>query len=154
MSPPLSPESNHAEELRALGITVAPASDSFLKWLQQRQPDWLFMNAFVLAIPIEWGIVKKDGFELCQLASEQEIIEMSNNSPDCGLLPIGSLMDGSILVLDMLDNETMQVGMITSDHVMSTSGPQIIRQEYQALPFSYGSWLAHIRQNPLDVRYR
>ena len=96
-----------------VGVEALPGSDSFRRWCCQRYPKWGCLSEFLLAIPSgEWVPIKRDGIELCFLANEEVIKEMTVRSQNNELLPIGALADGSFLVIDTLISSRLQVGRV------------------------------------------
>ncbi len=139
--------------LAGLNVPTVRASTRFFQWLTTRYPGWSFAASFCKAIPDEWISVEKGGLSLCYLASERNIMEIADRTPNAHLLPIGALMDGSFLVIDTLATSEMMVGSVNQIKAMAGEVEELWGESFHAFDMSYTAWLTHIDNHPADLRF-
>lgn len=149
----MSDLSDIPEELKLLGVAALPATTSFRAWLASNFSCWKFEEQFCQAMPQTWSHVTHGDYELCYLASEQVIMEIHGRNPVAGLLPVGSLLSGSVLWLDTEADDEMRLVTIDFPRLAVSEEFPLQKDDSHPLPLSYPEWLSHIRKHPTDLRY-
>ena len=132
---------------RELSVTTKIAGAEFRTWFERRYRCWVFTDNFCASVPVESELITVGDAELFGINCERVVMEMTHELDKCVsfsrslLIPVGCLMDGSLLFLDASESNYMKLGSISSDQVFSTASGLVSPDWFGPYPLTYEEWL-------------
>lgn len=144
-----------SEALKVWGVGVAPASSDFLLLLARRFPNWSALEHFAATLPVARVELKSASRKFGSLWPEQEISEALKIAPGNNrFLPVGTLMDGSVLCIDTSDRKWMRVGVFPFEKTVHLDDDrQFLKSNFRKFPFQYPEYLDYLASEPSDTSF-
>lgn len=148
-------KSNLREAFDLWGLKTGEGSGELVSVLSRVVPQWNELLNFCSCIPTEHILLKKDGYQVCYLWPERWIVKsLESVSENKRFVPVGTLIDGSILSLDTQGKRSLSIGAFAFEKICSLPEErQFSVRCFRVFPFSYPDFLVYVHASPEDNRY-
>jgi hypothetical protein len=138
-----------------LKIDTTKGSASFVALLQSRYPTWSALEQFAETLPAAQVKIELGDWSYCYLWPESWIIDAVNMSQsNKTFLPVGSLINGSILAINTASKDPFHVGAFAFEKTVHLEDEHKFRPScFRKFPFSYPEYLRYILTVPSECTY-